>query len=187
MFYVPIGLGAHLQRWGVKKTQITELDWWDKRTLDGFTFVCTPSRHFSGRTLTDRFATLWASWVIDTGDHRLFFSGDSGYGPHFAQIGKEYGPFDMTLLECGQYDRRWPNIHMTPEQTVEAHKDLRGKRMIPMHWGAFVLALHSWTEPVERVLKAAKKEHVHIVTPKIGEPVIVGSALYPAAQWWRNL
>ena len=186
MFFVPLGLAAHLQKWGVKPEQISELDWWDERDFEGFTFVCTPSRHFSGRTLTDRFATLWCSWVIQSDTTKVFFSGDTGYGPHFKQIGKKYGPLDLTLLECGQYDPRWSAIHMFPEQTAQAHKDLRGKRMIPMHWGAFVLSLHDWTDPVKRVLAAGKKDKAIIMTPKIGETVAFTAKTYPTEPWWEE-
>jgi L-ascorbate metabolism protein UlaG (beta-lactamase superfamily) len=186
MFFVPLGLAAHLRRWGVRNEQITELDWWDEREFAGFSFVCTPSRHFSGRTLTDRFATLWCSWVIHTKSAKVFFSGDTGYGPHFKQIGEKYGPFDLTLLECGQYDPLWPDVHMTPEQTAQAHQDVRGKRMIPMHWGAFVLAFHAWAEPVKRVLAAGAKTRAIIITPKIGETVAFQSDDYPTAAWWEQ-
>lgn len=185
-FFVPLGVAAHLIRWGVKKTQIVELDWWDTAAFEGFTFVCAPARHFSGRTLTDRFKTLWCSWVIDAGDTKLFFSGDTGYGPHFKQIGKKYGPFDLTLLECGQYDRRWPNIHMQPEQTFAAFQDLRGKRLLPMHWGAFTLALHSWVDSVERVEKAAEPFRAEVMTPKIGEVVLIKAKDYPKSPWWNE-
>ncbi len=184
MFFVPLGLKAHLKRWGVKETQITEMDWWDETEFEGFTFVCTPSRHFSGRTLTDRSTTLWASWVISTDKTKIFFSGDSGYGPHFKQVGDKYGPFDLTLLECGQYDPHWSTIHMFPEQTAQAHQDLRGKRMIPMHWGAFVLSLHDWSEPVKRVLAAGAKDKAIIMTPKIGETVAFKAKNYPTEHWW---
>jgi L-ascorbate metabolism protein UlaG (beta-lactamase superfamily) len=186
MFFVPLGLAAHLQRWGVAAEHITELDWWDEREFEGLSLVCTPARHFSGRTLTDRSKTLWSSWVIQAGKTKVFFSGDTGYGPHFKQIGDKYGPFNLTLLECGQYDPRWSTIHMMPEQTVVAHTDLRGKRMIPMHWGAFVLALHSWTDPVERVLAAGKKTGATIITPKIGEVVAFKAKNYPTAHWWTR-
>ncbi|HSX34551.1 MAG TPA: MBL fold metallo-hydrolase, partial [Candidatus Saccharimonadales bacterium] len=152
-FFVPLGVAAHLQRWGVQTSQIVELDWWDSAPFEGLTLACTPARHFSGRGLNDRFKTLWCSWVIESPGTKtkLFFSGDTGYGPHFKQIGKKYGPFDLTLLECGQYDKRWANIHMQPEQTFTAFQDLRGKRLMPLHWGAFSLALHSWVDSVERV------------------------------------
>jgi L-ascorbate metabolism protein UlaG (beta-lactamase superfamily) len=186
MFFVPLGLAVHLQKWGVAAERITELDWWDERSFEGLTLTCTPSRHFSGRTLTDRFATLWCSWAIVADKTKVFFSGDSGYGPHFKQIGDKYGPFDLTLLECGQYDPHWSTIHMMPEQTVTAHADLHGIRMVPMHWGAFVLALHSWTDPVERVLAAGAKAGAIIMTPKIGETFAFTAKEYPVEAWWKQ-
>lgn len=185
-FFVPLGVGAHLERWGVDKKRITELDWWEECTFDGLKLACTPARHFSGRTLTDRFKTLWGSWAIDSGDTRLYFSGDTGYGPHFKKIGKKYGPFDLTMMECGQYDERWPSIHMLPEQTVRAHADLRGKQMLPMHWGVFRLAFHDWTDSIERVLKAAGRHNAKVVTPQIGETFSVKGAQYPRQAWWKQ-
>lgn len=185
-FFVPLGVAAHLQRWGVAKTQIAELDWWETAAFEGLTIACTPARHFSGRSLNDRFKTLWCSWVIEAASTKLFFSGDTGYGPHFKQIGETYGPFDLTLLECGQYDRRWANIHMQPEQTFAAHQDLRGKRMMPIHWGAFSLALHAWFDSVERVRKAAEPHHAEIMTPKIGEVVHISARAYPKTAWWSE-
>ena len=116
---------------------------------------------------------------------RAFFSGDGGYGPHFAEIGEKYGPFDLALMECGQYDERWSAIHMMPEETVQAHIDVKGKIMIPIHWSAFTLALHDWNDPIERVTKAAMKRNIGISTPKIGETVMIGSAEYPNSVWWR--
>lgn len=186
IFFVPLGVAAHLQKWGVKPSQITELDWWDEGSFGGLDLVCTPSRHFSGRTLTDRFDTLWCSWVIKSDKTKVFFSGDTGYGPHFKEIGSKYGPFDLTLLECGQYDKRWSTIHMMPEQTVQAHLDLKGKRMIPIHWGAFVLALHTWTDPVERVLKAGKKADAIILTPKLGQTLPFTSDQPLTSKWWKG-
>lgn len=186
-FFVPIGLAAHLQKWGVGPDAITELDWWDEAKFDDITFACTPSRHFSGRTLTDRFATLWASWVIKSDDASVYFSGDSGYGPHFKEIGTKYGPFNLTLLECGQYDRHWPNIHMTPEQTMQAHLDLKGKRMIPMHWGTFALALHDWTDSIERVTAAGQNTDARILTPQIGETIAFTSVQPPLEKWWQKV
>jgi L-ascorbate metabolism protein UlaG (beta-lactamase superfamily) len=185
MFFVPLGVGAHLERWGVEPSRITELDWWEESAYNGLQFACTPSRHFSGRTLTDRFKTLWCSWAVTDGTTNIFFSGDTGYGPHFKKIGKKYGPFDLTLLECGQYDYRWPNIHMQPEQTAAAHADLHGKLLLPMHWGTFKLAFHAWSEPVERVLKAAYERGEQVTTPRIGETVVLSGAHYPTARWWE--
>ncbi|KUP25829.1 MBL fold metallo-hydrolase [Paenibacillus sp. DMB5] len=185
LFIVPLGVGAHLRRWGISAERIRELDWWEETSLAGLTLTSTPARHFSGRSLLDRNTTLWCSWVIQGGQDKVFFSGDSGYGPHFAEIGQRYGPFDLTLMECGQYDRRWADIHMLPEQTVQAQLDLRGRLMIPIHWGAFTLALHDWTDPVERVLRAAQQQGLRLATPRIGEPVQVGEERYPSMTWWR--
>jgi len=184
LFCVPLGVGRRLEKWGVDQGKIRELDWWHEVDYAGLTLACTPARHFSGRSLFDRNTTLWCSWVIISRQTRVFFSGDGGYGPHFAQIGKKYGCFDLTLMECGQYDERWAAIHMMPEQTVQAHFDVDGKMLLPIHWAAFSLAFHDWTDPIERVIKAAKERKVNITTPKIGEAVIIGSE-YPVSTWWR--
>jgi L-ascorbate metabolism protein UlaG (beta-lactamase superfamily) len=186
-FYVPLGVGAHLERWGVPAAKITETDWWDELELKGLKLHCTPSRHFSGRSLTDRNATLWCSWVLEGEQEKIFFSGDSGYGPHFREIGKRYGPFDLTLMECGQYNERWEAIHMLPEQTVLAHQEVGGKLLLPIHWGAFTLSLHAWNEPVERAAAAADKQGVPMVTPRIGEPVLLGGTSQPSTRWWRKV
>ncbi|HEY2420827.1 MAG TPA: MBL fold metallo-hydrolase [Neobacillus sp.] len=184
-FIVPLGVGSHLEKWGVRSDHIKELDWWDVLEYEGFRFACTPAQHFSGRSLTDRDATLWCSWVIETEMGKIFFSGDSGYGPHFKEIGKKYGPFELTLMECGQYSQHWSKIHMVPEETVQAQLDVKGKLMIPIHWGAFTLSLHDWNDPIERVTRAAKEKNVAIATPQIGETVLIGCGQYPSTVWWR--
>ena len=184
-FFVPLGVGAHLERWGVPASKITELDWWQEARFQGLTFAATPSRHFSGRSLSDRMQTLWTSWVIMGRQDRIFFSGDSGYFDGFKEIGYKYGPFDITLLENGQYNELWPNIHMMPEQTVQAHLDLKGKLLLPIHWGSFALALHPWTEPIERVTAEAGRLNVPIATPRIGEAVVLGEKA-PRGDWWRE-
>ncbi|WP_247739269.1 MBL fold metallo-hydrolase [Bacillus sp. 165] len=186
-FFVPLGVGGHLERWGVNPERISEHDWWDEVEFLGLTLACTPARHFSGRSLFDRDTTLWCSWVIRGQQTKIYFSGDSGYGPHFKQIGEKYGPFDLTLMECGQYDERWSAIHMMPEETVQAHIDVQGQTMIPIHWSAFSLSFHDWTDPIERVTKAAKKQNILISTPRIGEPVLIGSRTYPVSPWWREI
>ncbi len=184
-FYVPLGVSAHLIAWGVSSEKITELDWWKETSHDGFTFICTPARHFSGRRFSDNFTTLWASWVVKTDSTNVYFSGDSGYGPHFKEIGNRFGPFDFVMLECGQYNELWQDIHMMPEQTVQAAIDLKGRLMMPIHWGAFTLARHPWIDPIERVTLAAHDQHVPITTPRIGEPVFLQEALFPKSVWWR--
>jgi len=184
-FYVALGVGAHLERWGVPAGKITELDWWQEAAFEGLQFVATPSRHFSGRSLDDRMHTLWTSWVILGRKDRIYFSGDSGYFDGFKKIGQKYGPFDITLMECGQYNELWPSIHMKPEQTVQAHLDLKGKLLMPIHWGAFPLAMHSWTEPIERAAKEARLRHVAMATPQIGQAIILHRPV-PNKPWWRN-
>lgn len=169
-FYVPLGVDAHLLAWGIDSSKITALDWWEASKLNNLNIVFTPSRHFSGRGLSDRFATLWGSWIIQGENDKLFFSGDGGYGPHFKEIGDKYGPFDFAMMECGQYNKSWSEIHMMPEESAQAAKDLNTKVMMPIHWGAFTLALHDWTDPVERVIKAADKLNIPISTPEIGKP-----------------
>ncbi len=185
-FYTPLGIGSHLQRWGVDASKITELDWWESTTLDDLQLVATPARHFSGRGLGDRNKTLWASWVIIGEKERIYFSGDSGYGPHFKQIGERYGPFDFAMMECGQYNERWEAIHMMPEQTIQASMDVKSKVMMPIHWSAFDLALHVWTDPVERAVKAAKIHEVNIITPQIGRRFSPNDNLLHE-HWWQGL
>ncbi len=182
-FYVPLGVGSHLKKWGVEENKITELDWWDEVEFNGLHFVCTPSQHFSGRSLTDRNKTLWCSWVIKGKSKQLYFSGDSGYSEWFKEIGNKFGPFDICLMECGQYNVLWKEIHMMPEETVHAQIDLQGKLLLPIHWGAFSLSLHKWSEPVERLLMYAKMNNISVTTPMIGESINLGEK-YPNEKWW---
>ncbi len=184
-FYVPLGVGAHLERWGVDRAKITELDWWESASADGLTFTATPQRHFSGRGLTNRNSTLWASWVVKGRQKTVYFSGDGGYGPHFEEIGQRFGPFDLAMVECGQYNVKWKDIHLMPEQTMQAFLDLKGKVLMPIHWGAFDLAVHPWTESVER-LNRANASGVFIATPTIGARYSVG-ARQPTPRWWEAL
>ena len=184
--FVPLGVGAHLEKWGVPVEKIVESDWWDESNLgEKFKLVCTPARHFSGRGLADRFNTLWCSWVIISENHRIYFGGDSGYFPGFEEIGKKYGPFDITMIECGAYSKYWPYIHIMPEEAVQANLDLRGKVLLPIHWGKFNLSIHSWIEPVERLLKKADELNVNIATPLIGESFTLNGSI-PNKQWWRE-
>ncbi|MFK7730305.1 MAG: MBL fold metallo-hydrolase [Pseudomonadales bacterium] len=182
-FLVPLGVGAHLESWGIETSRITELDWWQSITIDGTEFTATPAQHFSGRGLFDRNKTLWASWSVNYDGERVFFSGDSGYGPHYKAIGDRLGPFDLTFLENGAYNESWALIHQFPEQAVQAHRDLQGDTMVPIHWGMFNLSTHSWYDPIQRVNKAAESEGVRLLTPKLGQFVDPGAAL-PAERWW---
>ncbi len=185
MFYTPLGVGAHLQEWGIEKERIIELDWWEEVKFKELTFICTPARHFSGRGFGDRLATLWSSWIIQSETENIFFSGDSGYGPHFKEIGAKYGPFDFAMLECGQYNELWPDVHMFPEETAQAGLDVGTKKIMPIHWGAFKLAMHTWTDPIERVSKKAKELQIELVAPKIGETVIIENTTKKNSPWWN--
>ncbi len=186
-FIVPLGVGAYLEKWGVPEEKITGLDWWQQTTTaKGLKVAAAPAQHFSGRNPFNRNDTLWASWAIMGKKHRVFFSGDGGYTPAFKEIGFEYGPFDVTLMENGQYNKAWQRVHMLPEQSLQAHIDVRGKVMIPVHWGAYNLSIHDWTEPVERLLKAAAGTKVRVATPRIGETWTYGDAL-PAVKWWLDI
>ncbi len=185
VFYTPLGLGNHLLAWGIDDEKITELDWWENTQFYGLTFTSTPAQHFSGRGLSDRDQTLWCSWIIKSSTEQLFFSGDSGYGAHFKEIGEKYGPFDFAMIECGQYNELWSEIHMFPEETAQAAIDLNTKSMMPIHWGAFKLAQHSWTDPIERVEKKAAELSIPMVIPQIGEPVFISKPVAASNDWWK--
>lgn len=184
-FYVPLGVGAHLRAWGIDSSRIHEHNWWDENSIDSIQIAFTPSRHFSGRGLNNNSSTLWGSWVIHGTNNRLFFSGDSGYGPHFKDIGKKYGPFDFAMLECGQYNQNWTQIHMAPEETAMAAVDIGTKGMMPIHWGSFKLALHDWNEPAVRVTKKANELEMPILIPKIGAPIPLDTLNYDQEIWWN--
>jgi len=180
-----LGVGSHLQYWGFDEKIITEIDWWQTEKIDAnITLTATAARHFSGRGVR-RGKTLWSSFILKTKEYNLFLGGDSGYDTHFKKIGENYGPFDIAVLEAGQYNASWPHIHMMPEETVQAAVDLKAKILLPVHWGKFVLALHPWDEPVNRVLAKAAELNVKVTTPMIGEPVVLNVS-YPNKQWWVN-
>lgn len=183
-FIVPLGVGAHLESWGVASSKIREHVWWETDSLSNgeLEFICTPARHFSGRMFT-RNQTLWASWVIRTKARSIYFSGDSGYFEGFKEIGEKYGPFELTMIEMAAYHEvLWPSVHMWPEQAVQAHLDLRGEMMLPIHWGTFNLAFHAWDEPAERLVNAAEKARVTITTPRPGQLTNVADGA--ATEWW---
>jgi L-ascorbate metabolism protein UlaG (beta-lactamase superfamily) len=184
-FLVPLGVGAHLERWGVPDSRIVELDWDESASVAGLTLTATEARHFSGRSLR-RDGTLWSSWVIAGERHRIFYTGDSGYFERYATIGEHHGPFAATLVQIGAYSHAWPDIHMFPEQAVEAHIKVRGELLIPVHWGTFNLAPHPWAEPVNRLWAEAKARDVRIVVPCPGDRIDV-SAPPVVDPWWQTL
>ncbi len=184
LFVVPLGVGAHLEKWGVATDRITELDWSESTTVGPLTLTATPARHFSGRGLSDRNHTLWASWSVAGPTHRVFHSGDTGPFAGFVDIGTVHGPFDLTLIKIGAYGDTWPDIHLTPEQAVDANRKLRGKLLLPIHWGTFNLAFHAWDEPPERVVAAAVAGNTRLIVPKPGESIEPATAR-PTQPWWR--
>lgn len=184
-FIAPLGVGAHLAYWGVPEERIVEVDWWDTLKVGELEVVCTPARHASGRHLFDQNHTLWASYALIGDEHRVYFSGDTGMFPELTDIGDKYGPFDIAMIEVGAYHWSWPDWHMGPEQAVTAHQMVRGKRLLPIHWGLFNLALHGWTEPIERTVRAAEAQEVDVATPRPGESIEAASP--PIARWWPEV
>ncbi|WP_145716786.1 MBL fold metallo-hydrolase [Chitinophaga japonensis] len=182
--YVPLGVGRDIGSPAATDLRITEMDWWETVQLPpDMQLTATPARHFSGRGLR-RATSLWASYVLQMPGYTIFIGGDSGYDTHFRDIGEKYGPFDLAILECGQYNASWPYIHMFPEQTLQAAEDLQAKALLPVHWGKFALANHPWNEPIRRLTSAASGSGITVTTPLIGEPVVLGHS-YPQQQWWE--
>jgi L-ascorbate metabolism protein UlaG (beta-lactamase superfamily) len=185
-FVTSLGVGAHLEAWGVPPQRITELDWWESYTLPhaDLTVTAAPSQHFSGRGLKDRNATLWSSLAIRSARHAVFFSGDTGLTTEYASIREQLGPFDLVMLEVGAFHPSWGDIHLGPEHALEALALLGGGAFLPVHWGTFSLALHAWDEPAETLLALGPKQGVQLVMPRLGEPVepVQAEAVTP---WWR--
>ena len=181
--YCSLGVGSHFRHWGFDINIINEMDWWESKQLDEtISLIAAPARHFSGRGIK-RGQTLWSSFILKGKEHNLYLGGDSGYDSHFLEIGDKFGPFDIAILEAGQYNTMWPFIHMMPEETVQATVDLKAKALLPVHWGKFTLAMHSWTDPVTRVLEKARELNVKVLTPKIGQPLIIDDKFHPE-NWW---
>ncbi|MFD9487709.1 MBL fold metallo-hydrolase [Streptomyces sp. NPDC059991] len=189
VFAVPLGVGAHLEYWGVPADRIHELDWNESTKVNGLSLTATPARHFCGRGLRNQQHTLWASWAVTGPEHRIYHSGDTGYFDGFKDIGAEHGPFDATMIQIGAYSEFWPDIHMTPAEGMRAHLDLQGGRphgvMLPIHWGTFNLAPHPWAEPGEGTMAAAAAAGTGIALPIPGEPFEPTSENVPSAPWWR--
>ncbi len=187
-FVTSLGVGAHLEAWGVAPERITELDWWESHTLPGseLTVTATPSQHFSGRGLKDRNATLWSSLVVRTQKHSVFFSGDTGLTNEYTAIHERFGKFDLVMLEVGAFHPSWGDIHLGPEHALEALALLGGGAFLPVHWGTFSLALHDWDAPAETLLALGPKQGAQLVMPRLGEAVEPLRA-EPVVPWWREV
>ncbi len=184
-FYCSLGVGAHLEAWGIAKSRITEMDWGQTASVgNDLTITATPARHFSGRGVTNRNQTLWSSFVIKGSRHNVFFGADSGWFPGFSDIGNQFGPFDLTMLEVGAYGEGWPDIHMGPDHATNAHLALKGKVMMPIHWGTFNLAFHAWREPVEKAIQFAKEKDIQLFLPKPGVATDFRGGEY-SSNWWK--
>lgn len=186
-YIVPLGVENHLERWHISEDKIRNMAWWEEITVDGLTIGCTPARHYSGRSLDDQFATLWASWVFQDKYHKVFESGDSGYGGQYQRIHNRYGDFDFVLTDCAQYDVNWPEVHMFPEEAVQAAQTLGAKTAMPIHWGTFALARHPWDDSAERFVTAGEEAGLQIVTPQMGETMNLKNAGEYKKRWWRNV
>jgi len=186
VFIAPLGVGAHLQRWGIAENRITEKDWWENHEIGDIELIAAPAQHFSGRDGINNNKTLWSSWIIRSDHSNLYFSGDSGYDTHFKIIGDRYGPFDLAFMEVGQYDVRWPTVHLFPEEAVVAASELRAERILPIHWGMFELAFHSWNEPVTRLEKALNGKQIQLVSPQLGETITLSDQI-ATTRWWNSL
>jgi len=181
-----LGVGSHFEYWGIDMNKVTELDWYESADkIDGIKITAAPARHFSGRDFK-RAKTLWSSFILKTKNHAIYMGADSGYDVHFKEIGEKHGPFDLAILESGQYNEAWKSIHMMPEETVQASIDVKAKTLLPVHWGKFSLSLHPWNEPIERVMKKAEELKVEVTTPLIGEPLILGES-HLTKMWWREI
>lgn len=185
-FFVPLGVGAHLERWGVPEMQVRDMAWGEEQDIGGVRIVSMPSRHYSGRGLTNRNSTLWSAWSVLGASHRFYVSGDTGYSSHFQEAGDRYGPFDLSFIKIGAYGAgaSWLDIHMSAEDAVRAHVELKARRMFPVHWGTFNLGFHDWDEPVKRALAAARVNHVELLTPRVGE-IVNADERFQSDPWWE--
>lgn len=182
-FYMPLGVAANVKPL-IQNQPLVEMDWWQTKNINDHTkLTATPARHFSGRGLK-RNQSLWSSFVLQINGYSIFIGSDSGYGTHFKDIGNQYGPFDIAILECGQYSTSWPFIHSMPEELITEGKDLDAKVLMPVHWAKFSLALHDWNEPIKRFVAAAEATTTAYTSPMIGQPVIIEEC-YPKSEWWN--
>ncbi|RMZ59116.1 MBL fold metallo-hydrolase [Chryseobacterium nematophagum] len=183
---LPLGVGAHLEKWGYKENQLIEEEWGAEVMLkNNMKITFTPARHFSGRTMK-RNITLWTSFVLETPTQKIFLGGDSGYDTHFKKIGDQFGPFDYAIIENGQYNEAWKYIHALPEDVVRASIDINAKNIIPVHSSKFALALHAWNEPLKKVTSLGEEENLNILTPMIGEPLYLNESEHQFRKWWEE-
>ena len=187
-FVVPLGIDAHLKKWGVPATQIHAMEWGQEHAIKGVRIVSAPSRHYSGRGTGDKNATLWSAWTVLGSKHRFYVSGDTGYTDYFKQAGAQHGPFDIAFIKVGAYGpgQPWADIHMSAEDAVQAAVDLRAKRMFPEHWATFNLAFHDWDEPIKRTLTAARAKGVDVLTPRVGD-IVDADQPFASTAWWETV
>jgi len=187
-FIVPLGIGAHLDEWEVPNNQVTEFVWWESKKIGDLTIISTPAQHYSGRGMFDQNEKFWSSWSIIGPEHRVFYSGDTGFSDHFKKIGNQWGPFDLSIIKIGAYGpgTYWNGIHMDVEDAIQAHLDVQGSRMLPVHWATFNMAMHDWDEPIILAVKEANVKNVDLVTPHIGEIVTAGQP-FLSQRWWEKV
>lgn len=183
-YFTGMGVGRHLKKWGIEENKIIEFDWWRSELFQDIQITYTPTRHFSGRGLSDRAKSMWGGWVFQTEQERLWFSGDGGYGNHFEEVGERLGPFDFAWMECGQYNENWSLIHMFPDESVQAAIDAKVRKIMPVHWAGFSLAQHHWTDPVEKFVASAQLKSIPFHTPELGELVDLNQERKNIF-WWR--
>ncbi len=186
LFYVALGVKRHLIEWGINPEIIHEFDWWNQAIYSDIEITFTPTRHFSGRGIKDRNRSLWGGWALKTASENIWFSGDSGYGAHFKEIGNKLGPFDFAFMECGQYNEKWHNIHMFPHESVQAALDAKVKRAMPVHWAGFSLSLHEWFEPVVQFKHAATTLKLNSMYPKLGQILNLNTEI-EVDEWWLKI
>ena len=186
-YIVPLGVENDLEHWNVSESKISNMAWWEEIEVNGLTIGCTPARHYSGRSIDDRYATLWASWVFKDENHLIYECGDSGYDTHYQEIHDKYGDFDFALMDCAQYSIRWPDVHQTPEEAFLGIQELGAKTAMPIHWGAFRLSSHPWDDSATRLVKAAENSDVVIATPMLGETMNLDDVHECQIRWYEDI
>ncbi len=183
----PLGVGAHLERWGVDAKYIEEFDWGESVQFDdNIKFTCEPTRHFAGRGFVKRFTSLWCSWVMEGQNQRIFIGSDSGYYDGFKKIGEKYQSFDLAILECGAYSEYWPAVHMFPQETAQASEDINAKALLAVHWAKYDLSVHHWKEPIEHLCEIAESKNINLLLPQIGAVITIGKD-FPKEKWFEKL